>query len=145
MLGQCGLINTRFIVHSFGIAQRTELRQIFIARHVFRQQHLMVTGGVFFVVHARRGYIKLTANNRLNPLLLCLIYKFRYSKHIAMVGNGNSWHALIFRFLNKLTDAGGTVEHTELCMTMEVRKIHAISLKINTDTDYYNTIPFPEN
>jgi hypothetical protein len=37
-----------------------------------------------------------------------------------MISNGNSWHAVLFGFLDQLVDARGTVEHTKLRMIMEV-------------------------
>ena len=91
----------------------------------------MVAGAILFVIHPRGRHIKLAANNGLYIIFMRLVHKFRYAVHITVIGNGNARHIVLLRFLDQLTDARGAVEHTELRVIMEMRKVHSGGLELN--------------
>lgn len=82
----------------------------------------MIARAVFSILNAGGRDIKLTTDYGFNAFFLCCIDKIGNAEHIAMIRDGNSWHIIIFSLFNQVTNTGGPVEHTELCVAMQMRK-----------------------
>jgi hypothetical protein len=67
--------------------------------------------------------VKLAANNRLNALFVCFSYKFEGTKHIAVVGEGNTPLAVIFGLGHHIADAGSAVEQRKLRVAVKMQKL----------------------
>ena len=123
------LINSRLIIKAFGIAHGNKLYKVFIAFHVFRKKHQMIIAYGFpsvFIKAAFRRNINLTADNRLNALLLAGLVKLHNSEHCSVVGYGKAVHAQLLCTLNKLWYFRRTVKKAVFRMNMKMRKIYFI-------------------
>ncbi|MNL54575.1 hypothetical protein D3C87_1779160 [compost metagenome] len=65
-------------------------------------------------------HIKLTTDNRLDTLLITFGYKLENPEHIAVVGDGDRGHIVLFRLFEKLLNIGCTVEQRKLGMTVQM-------------------------
>jgi hypothetical protein len=53
-------------------------------------------------------------------VLVGCVYKLGHSKHIPVIGDSDTRHAVIFGFLDELFDARGAIEHTKLRVIVKV-------------------------
>ena len=70
------------------------------------------------------GYIYLTTQNRFDAGSRSGVMKFFDAVHIAMVGKGQSGHAVILGFFYQIFDGSGTVENRIKTVYMKMCKRH---------------------
>src|SRR4051794_24743456 len=124
------LIDARiFAVHTFLVAQGSQLKQVLIALFILSQQHLMIAfvflvlGEVFFMPVLY--YVKLAAYYRLYLQRSVFVFmfvrlgnKFKRTKHVSMIGNGQRGHAILDSLLIKTFYRSSTIEEAKLSMNV---------------------------
>ncbi len=95
--------------------ERTELREVLVARAVLGQQQLVVPH-VFFVFAAQKllfvavfDEIKLAAHDGFEAAFVGFGHKFESAEHVAVVGEGYAALAIVFGLVHHGGDVGGAV------------------------------------
>ena len=137
------LVDTRFIVISFGESKGYDFNQVLISLLVFRKQHKMTLVLVligFLIQHSALGRIDLTADNRLDTLFLAFFIKINHTEHDAVVCDSHAVHAQLLHPAHQFLDPGCTVQQTVFGMYMQMCKRHrSFLLNLNIVPQFRNS------
>ena len=112
------LINTGLVVKALHLTNTHQLHQIMVARNIFRQQNQVEHAAIIFLKMRALGQIDLTAQNRLDALLLAFLIKLHRAIHGAVIRNGQRLHAQLLSIGHQLGDFRGTIQQTIFRMHM---------------------------
>ena len=83
----------------------------------------LLVGLPLFVAHPTASDVRLDADDRLNPVLLCRLHKLHRAVEGAVVGEGDGVHPEALRLLHQRLQVAHAVEQAELAVDVEVRKV----------------------
>ena len=120
------VIGTWLVVEPIEMCIGHDAAEVAIARATGREgdevERLLV-GLPLFVAHAAAGDVRLDADDRLNPKLLCRLDELDRAVEGAVVGEGDGIHPKALRLLHQRLQVAHAVEQAELAVDVEVRKV----------------------
>ena len=120
------VIGTWLVVEPIEMCIGHDAAEVAIARATGREgdevERLLV-GLPLFVAHAAAGDVRLDADDRLNPKLLCRLDELDRAVEGAVVGEGDGIHPKALCLLHQRLQVAHAVEQAELAVDVEVRKV----------------------
>ena len=127
---QCLPVHPGLVVITVHKTDGDDFHQILIALVVLRQQHQMIVPVIpvtgFPVKPGAGGHIDLASQNRIDPLLFCLLVKVDDAVHHAVIRDGCRSHAQFLYPGDILFDFIGTVQKTVFRMCVQMDKRHVL-------------------
>ena len=120
------VVGTWLVVEPIKVGVGHDPAEIAIARSAGREGNeveRLLVGLPLFVAHAAAGDVRLDADDRLNPKLLCRLDELDRAVEGAVVGEGDGVHPKALRLLHQRLQVAHAVEQAELAVDVEVRKV----------------------
>ena len=123
MTSQQIFINARLVVKAIKITSRDQIDEVLVAILRLGKQHQVVVpvrigAGLVTLL----GDVHLTANHGMNAFFVGFVIELNCAKEIAMVGHGDSWHALLLGDGHQLLDIAGAIQQRVIGMAVKVNE-----------------------
>ena len=120
------VVGTWLVVEPVEVGVGDDPAKVAVARATGREgdevERLLV-GLPLFVAHPTAGDVRLDADDRLDPKLLCRLHELDRAVEGAVVGEGDRVHPKALRLLHQRLQVAHAVEQAELAVDVEVRKV----------------------
>ncbi len=120
------MVGTRLVVEPIEVGVGDDPTEVAVARSTGREgdevERLLV-GLPLFVAHPTAGDVRLDADDRFDPKLLCRLHELDRAVECTVVGEGNRVHPKALRLLHQGLQVAHAVEQAELAVDVEVRKV----------------------
>src|ERR1700674_506592 len=133
-LGEDFLVDARFVVEAVLVRGGEQLAEVAVSGTILREQDQMKISAAVEVVAARnlraigalaRRQVSLASDDRFYPRSGGLLKELDRSKHVAVIGHRESFHAGGFRVFDQRPDFVGAVEQAVLRVDVKMNETHS--------------------
>ena len=119
-------VDTRLVIKALQKRFARKLHEVLKSRAIRRQQRemkarLALRSAALFKPASRR-YIRLVADNRIDPLVAARRIKLERTIQVAMIRNRQRVHPQLFGPIDQRIDRAGSIQKTVMTMAMQMRK-----------------------